>query len=219
MNIQLGAGTKPLRGFVNIDLRDFPGTIKGHAHDIPVDSGTVDLLFSNAMFEHLFLAQQVMALKEWERVLAPEGVVVCTGIPDFEGVARAYLNREPGITRETFDLLEAYRYTHGYPEHYQDDSNQWLTWSPGDHPDDCPAGWLPQLHKAIFDAESIVGFCRASCDMKVTVVRYCYPGETLALTLGFVAGHIAHDPVEALRRVPGIGAYIDFGMLEVVSCP
>lgn len=217
MNIQIGAGDRPMRGFVNIDLRDKPGTVRGHAHQIPVEDGTVDLLFSNALFEHLFLAQQIMALREWERVVAPDGVVVCVGIPDFEHVARAYLDRGPGILREKFDLLEAYRYTHGSPENYQDNAADWLTWSPGEHPNDAPAGWLPALHKAIFDGESLSEFCTAACGLHATVVRYCYPGETLPLNLGFVAGHVVHDPVEALRKVPGIGAYIDFGLLEVVS--
>ena len=217
MNVQIGAGTKPMRGFINLDLRDLPGTIRGHAHHIPVEDGTVEIVFSNAVFEHLFLAQQIMALREWERVLHQDGVAIAIGVPDFEGVARAYLNREPGTTRETFDLLEVYRYTHGLPEVYQDDANAWTTWSPADHPDDAPKGWLPQLHKTIFDAAAIVDMARAAGGLKTTVVRYCYPGDSLPLNLGIIAGHVAHDPTEALRRVPGIGAYIDFGTLEVAS--
>lgn len=217
MNIQLGAGTKPLRGFVNLDLRDLPGTIRGHAHYIPVEAGTVDVLFSHAVFEHLFLVQQGMAVEEWERVLTPDGVAVCIGIPNFEAVARAYLDQAPGITRPTFDLLEAYRYTHGLPEAYQDDACDWQTWSPAEHPDAAPRGWLPQLHKAIFDPSSIVEFCGVACGLKVTVISYCYPGEALPLALGFVAGHRVHDPIEALCRVPGVETYIDFDTLEVTS--
>lgn len=217
MKIHLGAGEHPITGFVNMDVRPLPGVIRGEAHRLAVEDGTVDLIFSNAMFEHLFFLQQVMAMKEWERVLAPDGVAVCCGIPNFEAVAKAYVEKAPGIMRPTFDLLEVYRYTHGSPEVWQDNASDWLTWSSADRPDQTPPGWLPQLHKAIFDAESLVPFCEAACGLQITVVRYPFPGETLPLNLGFVAGHSKPAAVKALEQVPVIGKYVDLERLEVIS--
>ena len=95
MKIQVGSGPKPLSGFVNVEPRPIgAGSQKGHAADLRfARDQSVEVLFSNAVVEHLYLGQQVGALREWTRVLAPDGVIVCIGIPDFEVIARLYLER------------------------------------------------------------------------------------------------------------------------------
>lgn len=215
MKLQIGAGSRSIPGFVNIDPRPAPGVTRGHAHDLPVPDGTVDVIFLNAVFEHLFLCHQIMALREWERVLSPSGVVVCTGVPDFENVARCYIDKTQGPTRPVFDLLEVYRYTHGFPEAqvYVD----WLHHDPAATPDTAPAGWLPYLHKSLFDANSIKGTCDAAVpNLHYGVFRYCFGDEPVAVSLGIVLSKQPVDLDSALQQVPGIDDYVRLDTFEVL---
>lgn len=65
MKIQVGAGSQYLPGFTNVDIRPVPGVdIVGHAGDLRgVPDGSVETIFSSAFFEHLFVAQQLPALR------------------------------------------------------------------------------------------------------------------------------------------------------------
>lgn len=190
LKIQIGAGAKPLAGFVNVEPRATtqPNYHRGHAFDLsfaPDDS--VDVVFANAVFEHLYVCQIGLAIREWLRVLKPAGVAVMLGIPDFETICRLYLDKAPGITQPTFDIFEAYRYTHGFPE-AMIDPRIWPQWSPSEHLNDAPMGWLPQLHKAVFDAELLKQLFTAGGFETVKVLRYAWPGETHKLNLGVVTG-------------------------------
>jgi hypothetical protein len=72
---------------------------RGHAGDLSFASdGTVEVLFSHAVFEHVYPAHRLTVLREWRRVVAPEGVIICLGLPDFEAIAKAYLAGGPGTT-------------------------------------------------------------------------------------------------------------------------
>ena len=47
------------------------------AHDLsPVADGSMDAVFSSHCIEHLYLDQAVPALREWRRVLTPEGYLL-----------------------------------------------------------------------------------------------------------------------------------------------
>lgn len=205
MRVQLGAGPKPIDGFDNIDCRPVPGATTGHAFDLPYDDGTVDLLFGNAFFEHLYQAHLIPALTEWKRVLAPDGVAVIVGIPDFEVVARCYLEGDRGVIGPRFDMLEVYRYALGCPE--ADTTVHWPDWSPSERCDDAPPEWIPQLHKCVFDA-SVVASLLDAAGLPGTVFRYAYIGEEYPLNLAFVAGHRHHDVEAALASVPTINDYV-----------
>lgn len=203
MKIQVGAGRSPLPGFVNIDPQDRPGCIKGHAHHIPVPDGSVSLLFANAVLEHLFLMQQRMAVHEWYRVTGSDGTVVVTGIPDFRAVATEYVNGAKGIMRATFDLLEVYRYTHGMPD-FEATADEWREWSPSAQPNAAPTGWLPQLHKALFDVEMVNRLFMIG-SRPFSVFRYAYKDEPVPVSLGVVSGPAGLDaldemPDDLLRR-------------------
>ncbi|HEY2155925.1 MAG TPA: methyltransferase domain-containing protein, partial [Isosphaeraceae bacterium] len=188
MKIQLGSGNIRLPGFVNVDIRPLAETdVVGHAGDLHcLGDGSVDVLFSHALFEHVFLRHQVGVIREWGRVLARDGVVVCLGVPDFETIARLYLEGARGVIGERFDLFNVYRYTHGEPEHAA--RGDWASWRPERHPDSAPPGWLPQLHKGLFDAGYLSSLFEAG-GLAATVFRYAYPGEEHALNLGAVAAH------------------------------
>jgi SAM-dependent methyltransferase len=203
MKLNVGAGTVRLDGFENVDVRAVgPDVRLGHAGDLSFASdGMVDVLFAHAVFEHVYPAQQLVVLREWKRVLAPGGVAVCIGIPDFEAVASAYVAGAPGATAPTFDLFEVYRYTHGHPEHQT--QVEWPQWDPAEHADATPPGYSPQLHKGLFDTRHLscllerVGF-------EASLLRYAYPGEIPEINLGFAAGAGCADPAVAERHLLAI---------------
>lgn len=214
VNVQIGCGDKPIDGFVNIDIRPGKGVL-GHAYDLPYESGSVDTLFSNAVLEHLYMAHQVFAVREWARVTRHHGGRIITlGIPDFAAIARLYLDGGHGICSERFDVMEVYRYTHGDPEG-QTGPTDWVGWSPLTHLDDCPPGWLPQLHKALFDEQSVRALFKLA-GLQAVVFRYTYPGDPVALSLGVIAGHTTPSLAD-LARVPGFGAYVDADTLEAAA--
>lgn len=214
MKIQVGCGEQRLEGFLNVDIRPLPTVdIVAHAGKLEgIADGSVRAIFSSAFFEHLFAAQHVPTLLEWRRVLQRDGVVVMVGIPDFAAIARYYLDGGRGVVGDRFDLFNVFRYTHGIPEIGAD--NVWQSWDPGRLPDTAPAGWLPQLHKAVFDADYVYALTEA-CGLAATVVRYAFPGESHVLSLGFVArvGTRTTAPSEAealavLRGIPGIERFM-----------
>ena len=213
MRLQLGAGPRPFDGFVNIDPRPGPGIVRGEAHRLPYADGTVEMIFSNAMFEHIYLVQQMLAVKEWARVLTPDGVAVVLGLPDFEMIARLYLARASGVKREVFDAFEVYRYTHGFPEATQ--PADWVNWSSVEHLNDAPVEWLPQLHKGIFDARGVRELCDVA-GLQVAIWRYCSPGEVHPLSLAVLAGHRMHD-LSTLMSVPHLRDFVDVVTLDEVA--
>ena len=133
MRLNVGSSQRQLPGFVSLDVRPVGhGVRRGHAGDLSFAAdGSVQVLFVNAVFEHVFLAHHLRVLREWRRVLASNGAIVCLGIPDFESIARLYLDRATGIVSERFDLFNVYRYTHGSPE--METVPLWSRWDPAWH--------------------------------------------------------------------------------------
>jgi predicted SAM-dependent methyltransferase len=168
--IHLGCNDVRIDGFVNVDLRSTKATDIVHdCKDLAIfPAKSLSFVYSNAFLEHVYLADQERLMRDVQRVLADDGWVAFTGLPDFEGVARAYLERRPGNVSETFNLHEAYRYTHGAPEGKQ-------SW------------WQAQLHKVLLDAPTLLDLCKgvgfASCE----VFSYCWGNEPNQVTLGFTA--------------------------------
>ncbi|MGA3066358.1 MAG: methyltransferase domain-containing protein [Tepidisphaeraceae bacterium] len=168
--VHLGCGEMKLPGFVNIDARQTKATDLVHdCGNLAIfPSESVGFVFSHAFFEHLYLAQRVPLLADIRRALHPEGYVYFCGIPDFEMVARCYLEKTRGNTRPIFDLFEAYRYTHGEPEHK-------------------PAWWLEQLHKSLFDQHDLRSQLREAGFTSPSIFRYAFRQEPNPVNLGFVA--------------------------------
>jgi hypothetical protein len=131
---------------------------------------------------------------------------VCIGIPDFEVIARLYLERAtPGSVSEQFDLFEVYRYTHGEPE--QGTHVNWSRWRPDRNLNRAPNEWLPQLHKSLFDAPSLAALFDAA-NLETALIRYCHPTDAHPLNLGAIAGHTLPDIDDALARIPGIERFL-----------
>lgn len=174
--IHLGCDTVKLDGLINVDVRPTSATdIVRDCGDIAIfPENSVDLVFSHAFFEHLYRAQQIPLLADIRRALKPSGVVYFCGIPDFEVIARCYLDRMQGNISPVFDLFEVYRYTHGDPEQH-------------------PTWWTEQLHKALFDHHEMRRILLSAGFANPTIFRYAYHDEPHAMNLGFIAAKDDHE--------------------------
>ncbi len=168
--IHIGCNTMKFDGFINMDSRETEATDVVHDCSnlsiFPDESAL--LIFSHAFFERLYRGQHVPLLAEVRRVLHPDGCVFFCGIPDFEAIARAYLERAPGHLSPVFDLFEVYRYTHGDPEQR-------------------PHWWLARLHKFLFDGKELRRQLREAGFAAPRIFRYAFHAEPNAVNLGFVA--------------------------------
>src|SRR5512141_3061415 len=89
--LHLGAGATRIPGMINCDVSD-------ESADRHVDctnlrefaDASVDLIETHHMIEHLSFSEVESALREWSRVLKPEGRLIIT-CPDLTSVARNWL--------------------------------------------------------------------------------------------------------------------------------
>jgi hypothetical protein len=195
----LGCGDKRLPEYVNVDVRETD------AADVVMDLNEPSLeaatcCFSNAFFEHLRRDARVPHLRAVLASLDPEEGFACyIGLPDFESVARLYLDRGPGVVGPVFDLYEAYRYTHGDPEGVD--------------------GWyFEQLHKSLFDSEELQRVLSEAGFPSYVTFTYAFPGEPAALGLGFYAS-ASSRPTEELEAaaqefLAGFGEYVQPGTVR-----
>jgi len=77
--LNLGSGPTHLRGrkdIINVDLSHFKEIdIVADVTDLPIENGTVDLVFNIALLEHLSSPQKIM--NEMLRVMKPGGEIFC----------------------------------------------------------------------------------------------------------------------------------------------
>jgi hypothetical protein len=219
LKLNVGASTTLLPGFLNVDIRSLGRNVRrGHASNLKfARDRSVSVLFAHAVFEHVFVAQRLQALREWKRVMAPDGVMICLGIPDFETIARLYLDGASGIIGDRFDLFNVYRYTHGDPDG-RAIFRRWKRWDPARRPNSAPSGYLPQLHKGLFDYNHLAGLLER-VNVRGEIFRYAYPREAHTLSLGFVAkGNGLHiDIFDGLCVVPEIDRFVNVDSIKPVS--
>lgn len=170
--LHIGCSQIRLPGFVNVDYRPTKATdFSMDCSDLSwAPPASVDLVFSKAFFEHLYVDQRQTCLTSVNRCLRDEGLCIFTGLPDFEVVARAYLDGGPGITTRTFDASQVYRYTHGEPE-----AAFAASW------------WILQLHKSILDKPVVERLLRTATFSSFVIFNYCYKEEKVPLNIAFVA--------------------------------
>ena len=132
LKLHLCCGGKKYKDYINVDIVPLEGadvtmSIPQDLFLVPSDVAS-EILIENG-FEHFYRYQQQDLLKECHRILKDKGRLVIKGIPDFDLIADAYINKKKGNVSATFDLYEVYRITHGDP---------------------MPANSPHQLHKDIF---------------------------------------------------------------------
>lgn len=106
--VHLGAGGHRIGGWVNVDvLPAGVDVLADFEHDLPFRTGSVDLLHSEDLLEHLHLAAGKRLLRECHRVLRPNGVMrILT--PDLRALVQSvYLDRLPQHLAWCRDILSA----------------------------------------------------------------------------------------------------------------
>jgi len=205
--LHVGCGDVRLDGFVNVDIRETPATDRTadvNAFDFAPES--LEGVFSNAFFEHLYRLKREDHLRAVHRALDPTwGFVSYIGLPYFKNAARMYLDGAAGVLGPKWDLYHVYRYTHGDPESQ-------------------PTWWLEQLHKSLFDEDEVARMLGEAGFPSYTIFAYGFPGEDTALpvTMGFYASKATHEE-QFLRDAatsflqPFDGRFVDLARLEFLT--
>jgi predicted SAM-dependent methyltransferase len=90
--LHLGAAGKPIPGALNCDLYDPAADRQWDATNLPqVPDDSVDIVEHHHLIEHLSVEDLNRALKEWVRVLKPNGLLIVSA-PDLEVVLERWLN-------------------------------------------------------------------------------------------------------------------------------
>lgn len=87
--LNVGSGSHPLPGFVNIDLNPEADLRHDLSKGLPYPDRAVDRVFSEHFLEHLSQAQGLAFLRECRRVLKPGGVMRIA-MPDLDELVRRY---------------------------------------------------------------------------------------------------------------------------------
>jgi len=98
MKLHLGCGRKYIEGFKHVDLQDF-----GHIdYKTSVDDlyfakdNTIELIYTAHVLEHFGRNEYIDVLKEWYRVLKPEGVLRVS-VPSFDAVVKYYTSKSDDL--------------------------------------------------------------------------------------------------------------------------
>lgn len=91
MKLHLSCGGRKLPGFVNINNRSCvePDEVMDVAR-LDYDDGSVDLIYASHVLEHFPRDETLKVLREWHRVLRPEGLLRVS-VPDFARIADFYV--------------------------------------------------------------------------------------------------------------------------------
>ncbi len=172
LKLNLGCGKNIRPDFINCDIQKYPGVNKVmDCSDLSVFiKDSAELIFSHAFFEHLYLNQQIFFLNHCFRILNNKGVLILLGIPNFDEIARCYLEKRSMTSPfgGTFDLYQAYRLTHGDYE-----KNKTIS--------------IPQMHKTIFDKKALETLFSLSKFKYFKIFSYNFYKEKYSLGLGVVA--------------------------------
>jgi predicted SAM-dependent methyltransferase len=205
--LHVGCGDVRLDGFVNVDIRETPATdLTADLNEFDFAAESIEGVFSNAFFEHLYRLKRESHLRAVFEALDPEWGFACyIGLPYFKNVARMYLDKAPGVLGPRWDLYHVYRYTHGDPEHQ-------------------PTWWLEQLHKSLFDEDEIARMLTEAGFPTYTIFAYGFPGEETALpvTMGFYASKAPHSSDRLREAATGFlrqfdGRFVDLARLEFLA--
>jgi predicted SAM-dependent methyltransferase len=100
LRLNLGSGTTPIPGFVNVDaLKDAPGVdvVADIGERLPFEDGTAELVYASHLLEHFPTDRVPGMLAEWRRVLRPGGVLL-VAVPDLEAIASVLSSRKGWFT-------------------------------------------------------------------------------------------------------------------------
>lgn len=93
LNLHLGCGSIHLNGYINIDVEKWCNAVDEvmDCADLKkYKTNSVDRIFNHALLEHMPPWNTLKALKEWYRVLKPNGTIQIE-VPDLERIFKEWL--------------------------------------------------------------------------------------------------------------------------------
>lgn len=91
IRLHLGCGHHLKHGYINVDqYTSAPGIIQMDIFNLPFENNSIDEIFTEHMLEHLGKFQVPLSLKEWARVLKPNGKLVMN-LPNLEWCMQQWL--------------------------------------------------------------------------------------------------------------------------------
>jgi predicted SAM-dependent methyltransferase len=94
LQLNIGCGTLPLDGWINIDLIGLPVDLRWDIHStLPFKENTVDAIFHEHVMEHIDACHGYFFVKDCYRVLKPGGVLRIV-MPDASKYIRSYIDPE-----------------------------------------------------------------------------------------------------------------------------
>lgn len=139
IKLNLGCASRPLPGFVNIDLDtldeikarypnlDIPDDMEIFQYDIfnlPYEDNTVSEVRSDSMIEHLSFLEEKFFFYEMKRVLRPGGCLVFS-VPDFESTVKLWLDAEDDWQDFYRNDDEAIAKQHWFGQYSYSTKNRW----------------------------------------------------------------------------------------------
>ena len=102
LQLHLGCNTRNFGPeWVHVDAAHHPHVSSHNLRTLPYDNGSASIIYASHVFEYFDREEAMDVLAEWLRVLAPGGVLRLA-VPDFEAVARLYLDESTPVTLDTF---------------------------------------------------------------------------------------------------------------------
>ncbi len=167
LRLHLGCGRQILPDYINIDLYNPAADLKMDITDLTYfEDESIDEIFMNAVFEHLYTFEQRKALAEWHRVLKPNGILKIHSIPDFDEVIKAYIRKAPGNGSPIFDLREVQNYVFGV---YDSETR------------------LGGIHKDLFTKEKVTELLTEEGFEVLTIEDVCWGNEPNAVGINCVS--------------------------------
>ncbi len=94
LKLHLGCGNIYLKDFINIDIEDWSGIcdlVADASNLFMFSENSVNHIFAHALLEHIPPWNTIKTLKEWYRILGPQGTIQIE-VPDLERVFRNWLD-------------------------------------------------------------------------------------------------------------------------------
>ena len=101
MRLNLGCGSKKIEGFIGVDIKH--ADVVADIRKLPFDDESADEIMAIHVCEHFYVREILGVIKEWRRVLKPDGVMVLE-LPCLDKVLQHFAKGSP----ENFTLWPLY---------------------------------------------------------------------------------------------------------------
>lgn len=173
LRLHVGCGSHKLEKYINIDYKlNKTVDLRLNLSEPKIfPENSVEVIFSNAFFEHLFRNERIVHLKYFYKALTQSGFICYIGIPYFKEVAKFYLRGDT-----YFNLTKVLGFTHGGGpiKTLNKKSKRTL--------------FIADLHKGLYD-ENELKFCLLEAGFEsFRIFKYCHPEEeAYPVNIGFYA--------------------------------